>query len=60
MQLSRAGAQWRTHAPKEDTERSKWDMETFQYWRGIVDYEKGRDVAAEMRAGLGVSLPIPL
>ncbi|OCK74440.1 nucleotide-binding domain-containing protein [Lepidopterella palustris CBS 459.81] len=31
-----AGAQWRTHATKEQ-EESKWDIESYWYWMGVIE-----------------------
>lgn len=36
----RAGAHWRTHAAPHETELCAWDVETYEYWRRIVEREE--------------------
>ena len=46
----RAGAQWRSHAVKNEIEEQEWDAETYREWMEIVTRGEGEE------AGLGVSL----
>ncbi|KAI7154560.1 hypothetical protein KC349_g7579 [Hortaea werneckii] len=35
-----AGAHWRTHADPRDTRMRDWDVQTYQYWQGIIERER--------------------
>jgi glycine/D-amino acid oxidase-like deaminating enzyme len=48
-----AGADWRTHVDSPDNEVGQWDIETFNYWKELVDGEK--DVHEAKKSGVGVS-----
>ncbi|KKY23325.1 putative d-amino-acid oxidase [Diplodia seriata] len=40
--MSRAGAQWRTHATAEDKEIQEWDIESYNIWLDMVEKEKSQ------------------
>ncbi|KAI9713634.1 MAG: hypothetical protein M1812_006606 [Candelaria pacifica] len=51
-----AGAQWRTHATTDQPTQCKWDLETYNYWKEMVEKEaadraKGKNVP---QSGLGI------
>ncbi|KAF2100780.1 nucleotide-binding domain-containing protein [Rhizodiscina lignyota] len=47
-----AGAHWRTHAPLDDHEQQKWDVESYNYWLSVLENER-RDKSAPV-SGLGL------
>jgi len=55
--LSRAGAHWHTHATPEDPRACDWDVQTYEYWVGVLERE-GRDEQLP-KAGLKVKPPTP-
>lgn len=36
-----AGAQWRTHASRDDAEQQTWDIESYKYWLDLIEQGKG-------------------
>ncbi|KAK0938792.1 hypothetical protein LTR29_009642 [Friedmanniomyces endolithicus] len=52
-----AGAHWHTHATPEDPRACDWDVQTYEYWVGVLERE-GRDEQLP-KAGLKVKPPTP-
>jgi D-amino-acid oxidase len=52
--VHRAGAQWRSHALREDFEQQQWDIETYSHWLDVIEKERHHP-EQKLLSGLAVS-----